>query len=104
MVELAQPTVHKMLKVAERDPEPPAGFSGATPMEICQRFDAGEFGRDELVDQLVRFPYAEGGRTDGYDSLIVDPPGTWSEVSRAVEVGLIDEDVHEDVFNRRHGL
>lgn len=104
LVEASQPTIHKMLEVADRDPDPLEGFKGATPLEICQRYDAEEFGRDELIDQLVRFPYAKGGKTDGYDSLIVDPPGTWSEVSQAVDRGLIDEDVYEDVFNRRHGL
>ncbi|WP_270410172.1 hypothetical protein [Brachybacterium paraconglomeratum] len=104
LVEVSQPTIHKMLEVADRDPVPLEGFKGATPLEICQRFDAGELGREELVDQLVRFPYAKGGKTDGYDSLIVDPPGTWSEVSQAVDRGFIDEDVYEDVFNRRHGL
>lgn len=104
LVEVSQPTIHKMLEVAEKDPDPPEGFKGATPLEICQRYDAGEFDRDELVDQLTRFPYAKGGKTDGYDDLIVDPPGTWSEVSAAFRRGLIDEDVYEDVFNRRHGL
>ncbi|MFE7606557.1 hypothetical protein ACFU1Q_15485 [Brachybacterium paraconglomeratum] len=104
LVEVSQPTIHKMLEVADRDPDLLEGFKGATPLEICQRFDAGELGREELVDQLVRFPYAKGGKTDGYDSLIVDPPGTWSEVSQAVDRGFIDEDVYEDVFNRRHGL
>lgn len=104
LVEASQPTIHKMLEVADRDPDPLEGFKGATPLEICQRYDAEEFGREELIDQLVRFPYAKGGKTDGYDSLIVDPPGTWSEVSQAVDRGLIDEDVYEDVFNRRHGL
>lgn len=104
LVGASQPTIHKMLEVADRDPDPLEGFKGATPLEICQRYDAEEFGREELIDQLVRFPYAKGGKTDGYDSLIVDPPGTWSEVSQAVDRGLIDEDVYEDVFNRRHGL
>lgn len=104
LVEASQPTIHKMLEVADRDPDPLEGFKGATPLEICQRYDAEEFGREELIDELVRFPYAKGGKTDGYDSLIVDPPGTWSEVSQAVDRGLIDEEVYEDVFNRRHGL
>ncbi|MGP5079154.1 hypothetical protein ACTXKZ_13970 [Brachybacterium alimentarium] len=104
LVEVSQPTIHKMLEVAERDPDPLEGFKGATPLEICQRYDAGEFGREELVDQLTRFPYAKGGTTDGYDSLIVDQPGTWSEVSQAIGRGLIDEDVYEDVFNRRHAF
>lgn len=104
LVEVSQPTIHKMLEVADRDPDPLEGFNGATPLEICERYDAEEFDREELVNQLARFPYVKGGKTDGYDSLIVDPPGTWSEVSQAIELGLIDEDVYEDVFNRRHAL
>ena len=61
--------------------------------------------RAQLVDELTRFPYVKGGQTDGYDSLIVDPPGTWSEVSAAVRRGAIEEDVYEEVFNRRnHGI
>lgn len=102
LVEVSQPAIHNMLKVAAKDPDPLEGFKGATPLEICQRYEAGEFGRDELIDQLVRFPYVKGGKTDGYDSLIVDPPGTWSEVSQAVYRGFIDEDVYEVVFDRRH--
>ncbi len=104
LVKVSQPTIHKMLEVADRDLDPLEGFKGATPLEICQRYDAGEFGRDELVDQLVRFPYAKGGKTDGYDWLVVDPPGTWSEISQAVDRGFIDDDIYEAVFNRRHGL
>ncbi|PWH05352.1 hypothetical protein DEO23_12220 [Brachybacterium endophyticum] len=103
LVEVAQPTIHKMLEVASRDPELLDGFAGATPMEICQRYAAGEFDREQLVDELVRYPYTKEGTTDGYDWLSVDPPGTWSEVSAAIERGLIDEDVYVDVFNRRHG-
>lgn len=104
MAEVSQPTVHKMLQVAARDPEPLEGFKGATPLEICQRYEAGEFGREELVDQLVRFPYVNDAATDGYDWMAVDPPGSWSEISVAIERGLIDESVYEDVFNRLHGL
>lgn len=46
----------------------------------------------------------KGGQTDRYDSLIVDPAGTWSEVSDAARRGLIEDDVYEEVFNRRHGI
>lgn len=80
------------------------GFSGATPAEICHRYAAGFIDRAQLVDELTRSPYVKGGQTDGYDSLIVDPPGTWSEVSAAVRRGAIEEDVYEEVFNRRHGI
>ena len=79
------------------------GFSGATPYEICERYAVGEIDRDRLIDELTRFPYVPGGTTDGYDSLIVDPPGTWSEVSDAECGGLIDEQVYEEVFTARHG-
>lgn len=101
---IAQPSVQKTLQVAAKDPAPVEGFSGATPYEICQRYAAGFMQREQLVDELTHFPYAEGDTTDGYDSLTLDPIGAWSEVSAAVRRGLIEDDVYEDVFNRRHGL
>lgn len=90
--------------VAEKDPAPLEGFSGATPYEICQRYAAGLMEREQLVDELTRFPYAEGDKTDGYDSLTVNPQGTWAEVSTAVRRGLIEDDVYKEAFNRRHGV
>lgn len=101
---IAQPSVLSALRTAAKVPMPLDGFSGATPYEICQRYAGGIIDRAQLVDELSRFPYAEGGRTDGYDSLIVDPAGTWSEVSDARRRGLIENDVYEEVFNRRHGI
>lgn len=101
---IAQPSVHNALRTAAKVPMPLDGFSGATPYEICQRYAAGFIDRGKLVDELTRFPYVKGGETDGYDSLIVDPPGTWSEVDDAARRGLIEDDVYEEVFNRRHGL
>lgn len=96
---IAQPSVSSALRTAENVKMPLEGFSGATPYEICQRYAAGYLEREQLIDELVRFPYAETGTTDGYDSLIVDPPGTWSEVSAAILAGLITEDVYEEVLN-----
>lgn len=84
-------------------PPLPEGFSGATPYEICERYAVDKIDRNRLIDELTRFPYAPGGTTDGYDSLIVDPPGTWSEVSDARRRALIDEQVYETVFTVRHG-
>lgn len=100
---IAQPSVLSALKTAAKVPMPVDGFSGATPYEICQRYAAGFIDRAQLVDELTRFPYAEGGQTDGYDSLMVDPPGAWAEVSDARRRGLIADDVYEEVFNARHG-
>lgn len=101
---IAQPSVLSALRTAAKVPMPLDGFSGATPYEICQRYAAGFLSRPQLVDELARFPYVKGGHTDGYDSLIVDPPGTWSEVEDAARRGLIEDDVYEEVFNRRHGI
>lgn len=100
---IAQPSVLSALRTAAKVTMPLEGFSGATPFEICQRYAGGIIDRAQLVDELTRFPYVEGGHTDGYDSLIVDPAGTWSEVSDARRRGLIENDVYEEVFNRRHG-
>src|SRR5690606_7749494 len=101
---IAQPSVLSALRTAAKVTMPLEGFSGATPYEICQRYANGLIDRAQLVDELTRFPYVEGGHTDGYDSLIVDPPGTWSEVSDARRRGLIEYDVYEEVFNRRHNI
>lgn len=101
---IAQPSVQKTLKAAAKDPVLIEGFSGATPYEICQRYAAGLMKREQLVDELTRFPYTEGDKTDSYDSLTVDPGGAWAEVSTAVRRGLIEDDVYESVFKRRHDL
>ena len=101
---IAQPSVLSALRTAAKVSMPVDGFSGATPFEICQRYAAGFIDRVTLVDELTRFPYVKGGQTDGYDSLIVDPAGTWAEVDDAVRRGLIEDDVYEEVFNRRHGI
>lgn len=101
---IAQPSVLSALRTAAKVPMPLHGFSGAAPYEICQRYAAGFIDRVTLVDELTRFPYVKGGQTDGYDSLIVDPVGTWSEVSDARRHGLIEDDVYEEVFNRRHSI
>ena len=101
---ISQPSVNSALKTAEKVSRPVAGFSGATPWEICQRYAAGLLKREQLVEELVAFPYAPSGKVDEVDSLIVDPPGTWDEVVQAVDLGLVEEEVYEAVFNRRHGL
>lgn len=101
---IAQPSVNSALRTAAKVAMPVEGFSGATPMEICQRYAAGFIDREQLIDELTRFPYTPGGKTDGYDSLIVDPPGAWAEVSSARRRGVIEDEVYEEVFNRRRKL
>ncbi|MNW70861.1 hypothetical protein D3C74_503660 [compost metagenome] len=44
----------------------------------------------------MRWPYDPIARSDGYDALIVDEPGTHTleEVVRAYREGLIDQDMY----------
>ena len=101
---ISQPSVNSALKTAAKVSRPVAGFSGATPWEICQRYAAGLLSREGLVEELVAFPYAPAGEVGEVDSLIVDSPGTWDEVVQAVDLGLVEDEVYEAVFNRRHAL
>jgi len=73
-------------------------FSSDTPYKICQQYSVGMISRSQLIEELSDFPYSKSDRTDGYDSLLVDPPGSWSEISLAIDTGLIDEKVYEEVF------
>ncbi|MFT7711182.1 hypothetical protein ACMT9Y_09480 [Clavibacter tessellarius] len=79
------------------------GFSGATPYEICERYSVGMLDRDRLVEELVGFPYVPRDEVDGYDDLVVNPPGTWADVERASGNDLIDIDIYSEVFDRRNG-
>ena len=99
---VAQPTISKAFKSAQDLAEPLEGFAGATPLEICQRYAADLISRDVLIEQLSRFPYTEADQTDGYDGLLVDQPGSWSELELAEARGLIDSDVYEEVFAARY--
>lgn len=80
------------------------GFSGDTPIQICKQYAVGSISKEKLIEKLVRYPYAKGDKTDGYDDLLVDPPGTWSEVSEAHHKGLINDEIYEEVFNQRHNI
>lgn len=102
---IAQPSVTSALKTATKTALPREGFSGASPYEICQRYAAGFLEREQLVDELARWPYAPRGRTNPdleLDDLIVEAPGSWAEVEDASFAGLIDDAIYEEVFERRH--
>lgn len=101
---ISQPALSKALSQTEEVSELPEGFHGASPYEICERYEAGEINRDRLIDELIRWPYAKRGKTDGFDGLTVDPPGTWGDVTKALRDGLIDAEAYDrvlDAFNER---
>lgn len=101
---VAQPTISETLAKATKLAPIKPGFAGATPYEIAQRFAIGEITREQLIDQLARWEYAPQSRTDGYDSLLVDPPGTFEEVVKAANDGLIDGVTYDAILDRAEEL
>lgn len=98
---ISQPSVNKALKAAAKVPDVRENFSGATPYEIAQRYAAGQIDRDQLVDELGRWQYARTPATDGVDWLADEPEGTFEEVGRALDEGLIDEDTYTAILDAR---
>lgn len=116
---LTQPSISSALKSAAKVADPPVGFSGASVYEIAQRFTAGELGRDDLVDQLSRWPDAPGvddgsplGASPRHSSLPdgllqADSPldhAPLYELSKALRDGLLDEATYRAVLDQRRRL
>jgi hypothetical protein len=91
------------LRAAREVSLPLEGFSGALPMEICERYAVGLIDRERLVDEMARYPYVPMDTTDGWDDLIVNPPGTWADFILAIDIGLVENALYGEVFERRHG-
>lgn len=97
---ITQPSLCTALKTAKATPMPREGFSGASPKEICQRYAADLISREQMVDELTRWEYAPMAETDGYDSLLVDAPGSFAEVIAAADAGVIEADVYDEVVEK----
>jgi DNA-binding transcriptional regulator YdaS (Cro superfamily) len=89
--------------VHEEVPVPPAGFSGASPLEIAQRFVVGGISRERAVDELGRWSYISRDRPDGIDDAWEPGPGTWADVEAAHRAGLISDDMYDEALDRYAG-
>lgn len=96
---ISQPSVNSALKSAAAVPDVRPGFSGATPYEIAQRFDAGELTREQTIDELGRWAYRPGSPSDGYDWSTIDL-GEFAEVERAHTEHLLDDATYEEILVR----
>lgn len=99
MFGVPQPAIHGRAKAARTLPAPRPGFSGASPMELCQRHAAGLLTRAELVDELTRWTYPAEPERDPWDDLLMRPEGGWAEVEQAVDRGLIDGELYDEVLD-----
>lgn len=85
---------------ASANAEQADGFSGTTPIEIAQRYAAGEIDEEQAVDELGRWPYKSSSRPDPYDDSWEPGPGTWADVELANQQGLISDEMYEAIFDR----
>ncbi|WP_431838587.1 hypothetical protein [Cellulomonas sp. Y8] len=100
---VTQPAISQSLKTATATPPILDGFHGATPYEVAERYAAGEITREQVVDELARWPYTPGDRGDGFDWTTYDP-GTFEDVTRARRDGLLDSETYDAVLERQDEL
>lgn len=82
------------------DLDAPHGFSGASPLEIAERYAVGELDEAQTIDELSRWPYRQASRPDPYDDAWEPGPGTWNDVEFANSQGIITDDMYEAIFDR----
>lgn len=98
---VSQPAVSMALKDEAKLPVVPAGFHGGDPEEIIARFAAGELSREQVVDELLRWPYAKSSELDGpLDDIMVTAPGSFDVVVQAMYRGVLPIDVYDEILRR----
>lgn len=98
VLRISQPAVAKALQRAAEVPDA-AQFNAASPHEVCQRYAAGLIDRDEVIRELIAWPYPSAPSVNEFGELEGDTAGTFTDVENAVAFGLIDETIYEEVFN-----
>ncbi|WP_369745664.1 hypothetical protein [Paenarthrobacter sp. AMU7] len=82
----------------------PEGFSGASPYEIAERYAAGDIDRDAMIRELSAWPYpknegAAAAAAEWESTPYMDTPGSFAEVGRAFDEGLIDGDAYDQILD-----
>ena len=103
---VSQPAISRLLSQAEtRGVKPvPDGFSGASPYEIAERYAAGDIDREAVIRELSAWPYsknegAAAAAAEWESTPYVDTPGSFAEVGRAFDEGLIDGDAYDQILD-----
>jgi len=99
---VSQPAVSKRLREAVEVPAVREGFSGGSPFEVAQRYAAGLLSRAQVLEELARWPYVSAVAGDGEDWLSGDP-GEFEQVGRALDDGLIEDELYDELVARRAG-
>lgn len=98
---ITQSAVSQALREEAKLPRVPEGFHGGDPEEIIQRFTAGYLTREQVIDELARWPYAPDIPLDGpLDDLLIDTPGSFDVVADALSSGQLPGDVYDAILDR----
>lgn len=97
---MSQPAVAKALQRAQAVPAVVGEFNAASPYEVCQRYAAGFIDREELVRQLVAWPYKPTPWANEYGEYEESMDGTWEEVGAALRHELIDAATYDEVLKK----
>lgn len=101
ILRVSQPAIATALKRAAKVPNAVEDFKAASPHEVCQRYAAGLISRDEVIRELVAWPYKSKPKVNEFGELEGTTEGTFVEVQNAVSFGLIDYDIYEEVLDQR---
>ena len=94
---VSQPAVSKRVREAAAMPAVRPGFSGASAYEIAQRYAAGLLSRERTLEELSRWSYVPADQGDGVDWLSYRPGELEVQVGKALDHGLIDEPMYDEV-------
>jgi hypothetical protein len=78
--------------------------------EILAAYSADRISREQLIAQLVEFPYVTPSRfrhpakNELGNSVLYDDSDTWVEVSHAYDEGVLDETAYREVINQMEAL
>jgi len=94
---MSQPAVAKALQRAQSLSAVVGESNAASPYEVCQRYAAGLIAHDEVVRQLVEWPYKPTPCANEYGEDEESLEGTWEEVGDALRHELIDAATYVEV-------
>jgi hypothetical protein len=75
------------------------GFCDVGPYEIAQRYGAGLISREQMLEELQRFPYEPIGHTDGVETYINLPRNSFEGVRRALSAGMLDGETYDFILH-----
>ncbi|WP_050670704.1 hypothetical protein [Luteipulveratus halotolerans] len=75
-------------------------FSGKRPLEIAERYSAGEIDREHLLDELSTWPYPPREPIDIVEWNVAGMGDEWDDLGIATSRGYITYDDYAVIFDR----